>query len=342
MLDFNRRIILASGTGVAGGARVALFVLFMALALVSLASCVRDEVVQTPTVVVQSVSVKPAKFDLAQGSKADLVATVLPADATNPAVSWASSDPTVASVDAIGCVRGLKVGSATITATTEDGGKTATCAVRVVAPNRLSVSIVLPAPVGSSAGAAWSFEGTVDVPFDRTFDRVRADIKGFDWQVVGHVEAEVGVSVEAGGHVVALTLPVELSDADLCKVARDTYNDYAGWWPAETVSDRTAKVAGLGDILAYRGDVCVGRLSVSDGSKTFVYFHYANRPFSLSGNNLHRPDESDSYLYQASFKAGWNAYANISGQRFGANASGMICTTELPAAATLDWQFEAR
>jgi len=60
-----------------------------------------------------------------------LSATITPANADNQNVIWSSSNPAVATVNNSGLVTGVSVGSATITATTEDGGKTATCAVTV-------------------------------------------------------------------------------------------------------------------------------------------------------------------------------------------------------------------
>ena len=57
----------------------------------------------------------------------------LPSNATNKAVSWKSSDASVASVDNSGKVTAVKAGSATITVTTTDGSKTATCSVTVTA-----------------------------------------------------------------------------------------------------------------------------------------------------------------------------------------------------------------
>jgi uncharacterized protein YjdB len=58
------------------------------------------------------------------------VTVTQPATATNKSVTWESSDPTVASYDN-GVVTAHKLGNATITATTADGGFTATCEVEV-------------------------------------------------------------------------------------------------------------------------------------------------------------------------------------------------------------------
>ena len=67
------------------------------------------------------------------GETIELTATVYPANASNQSVTWASSDEAVATVDANGNVTGVAEGSATITATTVDGGKTDTCAITVTA-----------------------------------------------------------------------------------------------------------------------------------------------------------------------------------------------------------------
>jgi len=60
-----------------------------------------------------------------------LTATVLPANATNKAVIWESSDQTVATVDGDGKVTCVDGGTATITVKTVDGNKTATCLLTV-------------------------------------------------------------------------------------------------------------------------------------------------------------------------------------------------------------------
>ena len=60
-----------------------------------------------------------------------LTVTVSPSNATSKGVTWASSDTSIATVDANGKVKGVKSGTATITVTTDDGGYTATCKVTV-------------------------------------------------------------------------------------------------------------------------------------------------------------------------------------------------------------------
>lgn len=81
---------------------------------------------------VSGVSVSPKEMTLYadKGETKAIVATVLPADATNKGVTWSSSNPTVAQyID--GEVVALKNGKAVITATTDDGGFTDSCNVTV-------------------------------------------------------------------------------------------------------------------------------------------------------------------------------------------------------------------
>ena len=85
------------------------------------------------TVAVTGVTVAPATLTLEVGQTGALTATVAPATATNKAVTWTSSAPAIATVDASGTVKGIAPGTATITVKTADGGKTATCAVTVKA-----------------------------------------------------------------------------------------------------------------------------------------------------------------------------------------------------------------
>ena len=89
---------------------------------------------------VTSVSLDQTAVELAEGGEVTLTATVKPDDATNKNVSWTSSNESVATVDN-GKITAVKAGNATITVKTDDGNKTATCNVTVVA-EEISVTSV--------------------------------------------------------------------------------------------------------------------------------------------------------------------------------------------------------
>jgi len=80
---------------------------------------------------VTDVLLNKTKLTLEVGETETLIATVLPKDADNKAVSWQSSNNDVAVVDNNGKVTAVETGTALITVTTKDGGKMATCTVTV-------------------------------------------------------------------------------------------------------------------------------------------------------------------------------------------------------------------
>jgi uncharacterized protein YjdB len=87
--------------------------------------------VNTSNVAVTSVSLSPASATLSVGATQQLTPTVLPSNATNKTVSYASNNTGVATVNASGLVTAVSNGTATITVTTADGNKTSTAAITV-------------------------------------------------------------------------------------------------------------------------------------------------------------------------------------------------------------------
>ena len=92
-----------------------------------------DTCTVTVTQPVTGVTLDKPSMTLTEGDSETLTATVEPSNATNKNVTWSSSDPSVATV-ANGVVTAVGAGTATITVTTEDGGKTAICTVTVERP----------------------------------------------------------------------------------------------------------------------------------------------------------------------------------------------------------------
>ncbi len=75
------------------------------------------------------------------GETVKLTATVLPEEASDKSVSWASSDPGIASVDENGTVTAVTSGKTTITATINDAGLSASCTVTVNAKPAESITL---------------------------------------------------------------------------------------------------------------------------------------------------------------------------------------------------------
>ena len=83
-------------------------------------------------ILVNGITLSKAYYEGDIGSTVRLTATVSPSNATNKKLSWYSSDPSVATVDAYGNVRLISSGEATVIAEAkDDSGETAACQIKV-------------------------------------------------------------------------------------------------------------------------------------------------------------------------------------------------------------------
>ena len=114
-------------------------VLILLSFLLSFVACQETEPAR---VTVTSVVLSVTSMELEEGQSDMITATVSPFDADNKIVIWTTSDASVATVTD-GLVTACKVGTAMINATTDDGGKTATCQVKVNARNVPVISVSL-------------------------------------------------------------------------------------------------------------------------------------------------------------------------------------------------------
>lgn len=91
---------------------------------------------------VTSVTLNKTSARLIAGKTLQLIATVNPSDADNTDVTWKSNNTSIATVSSNGMVTARAKGSATITATAVDGGKSASCTITVdpVSISRIQVS----------------------------------------------------------------------------------------------------------------------------------------------------------------------------------------------------------
>ena len=89
------------------------------------------DITAPPYVAVEGVTLDADTLNLKEGESRQLVATVVPENATNKNVIWESDNTGVATVDSTGKVTAVAAGTATIMVTTVDGSKTAACTVTV-------------------------------------------------------------------------------------------------------------------------------------------------------------------------------------------------------------------
>ena len=94
---------------------------------------------------VQSISLDRSSAELAEGEELTLTAVIRPDDASNKKVSWSSSDETVATVDENGKVTatGAAGESCVIRAVSADGGRTASCTVKIIPGEKPVAGITL-------------------------------------------------------------------------------------------------------------------------------------------------------------------------------------------------------
>ena len=172
------------------------------------------------SVPVSSVSLDRTYLEMHAGGTYRLTATISPSDATDKSVSWASSNPSAAAVDQDGNVKAVSAGSATITVTTHDGSKTASCSVSVFSDsipakgiklNRASASlyeggsiqlIATLTPSDSTDAVAWKSSNANVATVDQS-GNVTAVSKG-----------TATITASSGGGFVVASCMVTVSQAD--------------------------------------------------------------------------------------------------------------------------------
>ncbi len=117
---------------------------------------------------VTGVTLDKTSASLTVGNTLKLNATVSPSGATDKTVTWKSSNKTVATVSSTGVVTAKAAGTTTITVTTNDGGKTATCAVTVTSATVPVQGVTLNVQaMNLSVGSTYTLVATV-TPSDAT------------------------------------------------------------------------------------------------------------------------------------------------------------------------------
>lgn len=150
-----------------------------------------------------------------------LTATVLPENASNKNVSWSTSDYTIATVDPYGTVEPVSDGTCTITATTWEGGYTATCQVTVTRYWAVEGVFIEPSAIElTEIGATYQLTETV-YPENATNKEVEwtslnPDIATVDnnglVRAINKGEATIQVKTECGGYTDTCDVYVNIED----------------------------------------------------------------------------------------------------------------------------------
>lgn len=104
---------------------------------------IRDFCEVTVVQPVTGIKLNKSELEIIEDESISFETTILPENATNKSVTWASSDVSIAMVSSDGTVYGIKPGQATIMATTVDGGFVALCKVTVKAKTVVADAIQL-------------------------------------------------------------------------------------------------------------------------------------------------------------------------------------------------------
>ncbi len=244
---------------------------------------------------------------LNEDQQATLLATVTPSDAANKKIVWKSSNTAVATVSD-GVVRGISGGTATITATTADGGFEATCRV-VVLENGTSVKLMVDGTAKTlSQSIRVAGDDLVYVPLVETFNllgvtmesyvegtyvghgnngeivvRVGKDTAQVDWvdlELPGPVYAQNGV-VMIPAYLIEDALKTEAavySEGTLEVTSPDPDDEFYGYNKAKT--GEIMKTLTTGKVIATQEDFLVGS---GRTVKTYDYTETENVSVEIDG-----------------------------------------------------------
>lgn len=186
---------------------------------------------------VTGVTLDKTELSLLTGETGTLTATVQPDTATDKSVTWASDDQTVATVDQSGTVTAVAPGTATVTATTADGGHTARCVVTVTRPvtgvtlDKTELSLFTGNTETLTATVQPADATNRDVTWSSSDDTVATVDKNGIVSAVGAGEATITVTTAEGGYTAACLVQVTQSEYSISATptALDFGSGYTGY-----------------------------------------------------------------------------------------------------------------
>ena len=196
-----------------------------------------------PPVAVKGVSIKSNSGTLLPvGNRLQLQAIVSPANAGNQEVTWTSLNPEIATVDSLGLVTAMAIGTATIEVTTIDGGFTASSEVEVIEAGEDFVLITSPSEndkffFGQAVNVTaegydidgiermrfrvdgGQYKNDTEPPYEYTFNNLSLGTHTLEVQMKDSILPEAGRTLSAP--VIIKVIPAPSSDASLSGLSVD-------------------------------------------------------------------------------------------------------------------------
>lgn len=221
--------------------------------------------VTVPTIQVTGVTVNPTSASITIGSTLQLTASVTPANATNQTVSWSSSNVGVATVNSSGIVTGVSVGTATITATTQDGGFSSASSITIAAPTNLALNKA--ATASSQASTSYTPAKAVD------------GNAGTQWRSISQANPWIYVDLGATYSInrVKLDWSTSYGTAYTIQVSSDATN-----WT--TITTKSAQNGGTDDITGLSGSGRYVKINITSRSNSSKGVYLIN--FEVYGNTM--------------------------------------------------------
>jgi uncharacterized protein YjdB len=209
--------------------KIEIKICFLMLVIILLVFQACTDISPSATIAVDSVALDKATLSMTVGgASVTLGATVSPSDATNQKVAWSSSDTAIVTVGSSGTVSAVAAGSATITVKTEDGGKTATCAVKVssvgtmsISPSKLTLingqtSSILTASISPTPGTAPILIWSSDTP-----SVAKVDASGL---VTTVANGSATITAKTSDGAISASCPVEVISTTNDSIAGQVYS----------------------------------------------------------------------------------------------------------------------
>ena len=233
-------VVTVSDTGVVKGVGLGTATIKVVVGSKS-ASC--TVIVQQP---VTSISLNSSSRTMDALETFQLTATANPSTAVDRRVSWSSSDPAIASVDANGLVTAYKKGFAVITVSAMDGsGVTATCKITVANNGYVCTSptqMESPHNYPNNCGDAWIYTAAGATSLKVTFDKRTNMESGFDYLYIYNAAGEQ-VGKYTGTSLAGKTITVTGPSVKIKLVSDDSGNEWGFKVTGITVTSSAAPIA---------------------------------------------------------------------------------------------------